>query len=131
MPLPTRQPSEEDAIRTTLNSHLEWPAIENQPINEFRTQYLATMSFPALFPYGTGDPTFPGRSRAVSITDGFKHLIKYGEIIKDNVKSWRFANHPRFPYWALNMKQRHQLLSQAKIYLQQNPADANLSIEEL
>ena len=131
MPLPTRQPSEEEAIRTTLNSHLEWPTIANQPINEFHTPYLATLSFPTLFPYGTGDPTFPGRSRPVTLTDGFKHLIKYGEITADNVKSWRFANHPRFPYWALNMKQRHQLLSQAKIYLQHNPADANLSIEEL
>ncbi len=44
---------------------------------------------------------------------------------------WRFASHPRFPYWALNMKQRHQLLSQAKIYLHQHPRDANLTLEDL
>lgn len=41
------------------------------------------------------------------------------------------ASHPRFPYWALNTKQRHQLLSQAKIYLSQNTTDANLTTEEL
>ena len=29
------------------------------------------------------------------------------------------------------MKQRHQLLSQAHIYLTQNPQDANLTTEEL
>lgn len=29
------------------------------------------------------------------------------------------------------MKQRHQLLSQAKMYLQNNPGDAQLSVEEL
>ncbi len=43
----------------------------------------------------------------------------------------RFASHPRYPYWALNMKQRHQLLSQAKIYLRHNLSDANLPTEEL
>ena len=134
LPLPTRQTTENDAIRAaviTANNPLEWPDISGQPINEFRTPYLATMPFPALFPYGTGDPTYPGRQRKISCRDGFKHLIKYGEATSDNLKFWRFASHPRFPYWALNMKQRHQLLSQAKIYLQQNPGDANLSVEEL
>ena len=29
------------------------------------------------------------------------------------------------------MKQRHQLLSQAKVYLSQNPQDANLTTEQL
>jgi hypothetical protein len=33
--------------------------------------------------------------------------------------------------WALNMKQRNQLLSQANVYLRQNPADANMTMEEL
>jgi len=46
-------------------------------------------------------------------------------------KHWRFANHPRFPYWALNMKQWHQLLSQSSVYLHHNPTDANLTVEEL
>lgn len=44
---------------------------------------------------------------------------------------WQFTTHPRFPYWALNMKQRHQLISQASVYLHQNPADANLSYDDL
>ena len=43
----------------------------------------------------------------------------------------RFASQPRLPYWALDMKQRDQLLSQSNVYLHQHPADANMTIEEL
>ncbi len=131
LPLPTSQTSEDDAIHSALNAPLEWPDATGQAINEFRTPYLATMSFPTLFPYGTGDTTYPGRQRQLSLTDGFKHLVRYGEVTADKLKSWRFASHPCFPYWALNMKQCHQLLSQAKIYLQHNPGDADLSVDDL
>lgn len=135
LPLPTRQVTEDEHIHSSLMSTgskpVDWPDIMTQPINEFQTPYLATMSFPTLFPYATGDPTYPGRERSVSLTDAFKHLIRYGEVTPDNTMCWRFASHPRFPYWALNMKQRHQLLSQSKIYFQQNPDDASLSVDEL
>ena len=89
------------------------------------------MAFPTLFPYGKGGPTKRTRLREVSLTDGFKHFIKYVHLSANGTITWRFASHPRFPYWALNMKQRHQLLSQARIYLTQNPEDANLTTEEL
>ena len=89
------------------------------------------MAFPTLFPYGKGDPTKRTRLHEVSLTEGFKHLIKYADLSTNGTFTWRFASHPRFPYWALNMKQRHQLLSQARIYLSQNPEDANLTTEEL
>ena len=56
--------------------------------------------------------------------------MKYAEFTNGKFE-WRFALHPCFPYWALNMKQRHQLLSQANIYLRQHPADANMTMEEL
>ena len=39
--------------------------------------------------------------------------------------------HPRFPYWALNMKQRHELLSQSKVYIQQHPCDASLTVQDM
>ena len=130
LPLPRKEPTEECTIRSIINGKdlIDWPDIAGHAINEFRTPGLATMTFPTLFPYGTGDPTNPGRQREVSLTDGFKHLIRYGEMTPFN---WRFANHPRFPYWALNMKLRHQLICQAKIYLHHNPGDANLTVEEL
>ena len=136
LPLPTKQATESEAIKATFSddsstSPIPWPEIGGQPINEFRTPFLATMSFPTLFPHAKGDPSNPGRPRSVSLTDSFKHLEKYGEISASNLPSWRFATHPRFPYWALNMKQRHQLLSQAKVYLQHHSEDARLSIEDL
>ena len=92
---------------------------------------MATCEFPTFFPYSKGDPTKRTRLRGVSLTDGFKHLIKYADLSTDGIFTWRFSSHPRFPYWALNMKQRHQLLSQACIYLTQNPEDANFTVEEL
>ena len=110
---------------------MDWPSNDGDPINEFRTEGLASMTFPTLFPYGKGDPTKRTRLREVSLTEGFKHLIKYAELSTNGTFTWRFASHPRFPYWALNMKQRHQLLSPARIYLTQNPEDANFTTEEL
>ena len=64
LPLPTKQSTDDMAIRNTILGDtldpLNWLDINNVPINEFHTPYLATMSFPTLFPYGTGDPTYPG-----------------------------------------------------------------------
>jgi hypothetical protein len=94
-------------------------------VNEFKTDGLAT-----LFPYGKDDPTNRARQHGITLTEAFKHL-KFAERLADGKFEWRFASHPWFPYWALNMKQRHQLLSQANVYLRQHPADANMTMEEL
>ena len=67
----------------------------------------------------------------ICLNHSFKHLLKYGDENSAGEQQWRFALHPRFPYWALNMKQRHQVLSQAKIYLRQNPGNVHISLEEL
>ena len=133
IPVPPRKAQEEDAVRSAVNEQdpLDWPAQIGDPINEFKTPGLASMAFPTLFPYGRADPTDKGRERDVSLTEGFKHLEKYADITPEGTFHWRFASHSRFSYWALNMKQRHQILSQANVYLQQNPGDANLTSEEL
>ena len=89
------------------------------------------MAFPTLFPFGKGDPTSRARQHGVTRTEAFKHLIKFAERMSDGKYRWMFASRPRFPYWALDMKQRHQLLSQANIYLRQHPTDANMTMEEL
>lgn len=131
LPIPRSTATEDDAIRATIvgDEEFDWPTIGNHPINEFRTPGLATQAFPTLFPYGTGDPTVPSRHRYVSFTDAFKHLIRFAEKI-DGTMHWRFASHPRFLYWALNMK-RHQLISQSTIYLQWHPSDAQLTVETM
>ena len=132
LPLPNRTATEDEAIRAVVSGSdpLEWPNIAEQPINEFRTAGLATQAFPTLFPYGTGDPTCPGRQRPVTFTEAFKHLIRYADNM-DGTFLWRFASHPRFPYWALNIKLRHQLISQTTVYLHQHPSDAHLTVEDL
>jgi hypothetical protein len=71
------------------------------------------MAFPTLFPYGKVDPTNRARQHGIMLTEEGKF-------------EWRFASHPRFPYWALNMKQEHQQLSQVNDYLRQHPADTNM-----
>ena len=87
--------TEEQAVRSTIagNDPLEWPPIESTPINEFYTEGLATMVFPTLFPYGKGDPTCNGRHHAVTLTETFKHLERYCDILPDGKFHWRFAAH--------------------------------------
>ncbi len=133
--IPMRQTQRKDgaAIQDAVNEVdlLDWLSTESNVVNEFKTDGFATMAFPTFFPYGKGDPTNKARQHGITLTEPFKHLIKFAEKLENGKFEWRFASHPRFPYWALNMKQRHQLLSQANIYLRQHPADANLTMEEL
>ena len=58
---------------------VNWPTIENQPLNEYTTPYLATMAFPTLFPDAKGDPTIPSLNRDVPFSKSVKHLLKFGE----------------------------------------------------
>ena len=88
------------------------------------------MAFPTLFPDGKGDPTNQELLRDVSLHERIKHLMKFGEFLNGKWV-YRFANHPRFSYWAWNMIQRRQILQQSTIFLKQNPNEAHSSIEEL
>ena len=109
IPVPHQEQTEMEAIYSIIQDHntlLQWPQLSKAPSNEFTTEGLATMAFPTLFPYGTGDPTTKDREQPVSLSESFKHLISFGER-RNNKFIWRFASHPRFMYWALNMKQRH------------------------
>ena len=63
---------------------LDWPSNNGEPINEFRTEGLASMAFPTLFPYGKGDPTKRTRLHEVSLAEGFKHVIKYADLSTNN-----------------------------------------------
>ena len=131
--VPQQQQTEVEAIRSIVqheNTTLPWPELSKTAVSEFTTEGLATMAFPTLFPFGTGDPTKKQRHYAVSLADAFKHLISFGEIINGKIV-WRFASHPRFMYWALSIKQRHQMLTQANVYMKQHPNDATLTLDQL
>lgn len=88
------------------------------------------MAFPTLFPDGQGDPTNLSVCRNESLKEKIKHLIKFGER-KEKNWIYRFAEHPRFSYWALNMLQRSQILQQTGIFLKQNPGEQHLTLEQL
>ena len=109
---------------------MQWPSVENEPLNEYQVSCLATMAFPILFPDGKGDPTNQVLLRDIPLQEQIKHLLKFAEII-DGKWVDRFANHPRFSYWAFNMIQRKQILQQSGIFLKQNPGEAHLTIDEL
>ena len=131
LPTNSNQQQEVDFIhRQVLQGQADWPTLENNPLNEYVTPFLATMAFPTLFPDGKGDPTNPAIIRNVTLSDKIKHLIKFAEQ-KNNGWMYRFANHPRFSYWALNMIHRKQILQQTGIFLKQNPGENHLSMEEL
>ena len=109
---------------------MPWPTVDNEPLNEYLTPFLATLAFPTLFPDGKGDPTNPSLHRDVPLAERVKHLLRFGENI-DGKWLYRFASHPRFAYWALNMIQRKRILQQTGIFLKQNPGEAHLTVEEL
>lgn len=107
---------------------MEWPDIGKEPINEFRTPSLATQAFPAFFPCDKGDRTNPGHQCDVSLTDGLKHLMKFGEIQSSSDLHWTFANHPLLGTKHQNYNTN---LCHRSTYLNHNPGDANLLVEEL
>ena len=99
---------ENDAIKTCLgNAKIKWPSISNDPLNEYTTPFLATMAFPALFPDSKGDPTNPSLLFEITFLSKVQRLIKFAENIEGKW-IYRFASHPRFSYWALNMIQRQR-----------------------
>ena len=110
--------------------------IGSHPIDEFTTQYLASLSFPTLFPDTRGDPTNSALKRDIANNDTeafakkIKHLIKFVET-KDGKYYYRFSAHPRFAYWAYNMLYRRRLLGQGNFYIKQTPSERLLSVEEL
>ncbi|CAB4043659.1 Hypothetical predicted protein, partial [Paramuricea clavata] len=79
---------------------------------------------------GKGDPTNQSILRNVPLQEIIKHLLKFAEFI-DGKWVYRFANHPRFSYWAFNMIHRKRILQQSGIFIKQNPGEAHLTIDEL
>ncbi|CAB3985569.1 Hypothetical predicted protein [Paramuricea clavata] len=85
IPMRQRQRKEGAAIQDAVNEvdPLNWPSTEGNLVNEFKTDGLATMAFPTLFPYGKGDPTNRARQHGITLTEGFKHLMKFAERLAD------------------------------------------------
>ena len=54
---------------------MNWPTIGSQPIDEFNTEGLAGMCFPALFLDGVGDPTITVRQRYITLANAGKKSL--------------------------------------------------------
>ena len=131
LPFSNNDHLESDAIKNSLDcSKVDWPSVDSQPFNEYTTGFLVTFAFPTLFPDGKGDPTNPCLQRDISFGNIIQYLLKYSEKI-DGKWVYRFASHPRFSYWALNMIQRKRALQQNSIFLKQNPDKSHLTFEQL
>lgn len=122
---------EKDAILSEIGTgKMNWPTIEDNPLNEYSISGLATLAFPSLFPDGKGDPTNLCLHRDVPFNERIKHLLKFPETINGKFY-FRFASHPRFSYWVLNMIQRKRTMQQTAVFFKQNPGEAHLTLEEL
>jgi hypothetical protein len=102
---------------------IAFPNVLRTPLNEYETEGLATICFPARFPRGSGDPTMlVNRVHEVKISSGFRHLLKL---------RIRNSCEPRFVNWAQNIVERRRTISQASFFLKKNPGVASMDLEDL
>jgi ATP-dependent DNA helicase PIF1 len=126
LPPPTRR--EDVSIRNTLDRvengerPIEWPQINNYPINEFQTPGYIACAFPTLYPTGYADLRAI-RIRDVKPAEYFKHLLQY--------KDGRFARHSRWKYFALNSQMRWRALQEGKVYVKQNLNDDQITVTDI
>ena len=69
-------------IDTALQVHLNWPEIQDAPIDEFRTAGSVACAFPKLFPIDDADFR-QGRMTKITDLDYFKHQIFF--LIEDSL----------------------------------------------
>ena len=102
---------------------IPWPTRQNILISEFTTQYIFTMAFPALFPFGTGDFHI-NRPRTVDyVSDWAEHLLWYDDE--------RFVYHQYFKFVFHNMIMRTKAFENCNFVVNQKLGDKHLSVSEL
>ena len=101
--------------------HMQYPAMSSTPIDEFNTPSFIPASFPCLFPYGK--PCVK-QERPIKLTPKafFTKLIRH--------KGGRFAKHPSFRFFALNMIQRWQAVTQGNVFVRKNEL-TNMTIADI
>jgi Helitron helicase-like domain at N-terminus len=123
-------PSEQDAITTAMtdsglasthHAPLPWPA-SGPALSEYTTDGLFTMAFPTLFPLGLADISLR-RDRKIELHEWAKHLMRYRDS--------RFATHPRFRFFALNLIFRHRSMQRGKYLFSRNISHHNMTVGQL
>lgn len=110
-----------------------WPEQSDEPVNEWKEQYLAAKCFPTLFAHvidgvPQGDPTDKARIRPVTQREQISYLLKVA-YKKDGRWIYPYAEHPRFAFWCLNMLHRHRACDLSEVLLNQNEEEYKLDIE--
>ena len=122
--------SELDAIRNGIrdlgldvtDQHpLPWP-LSGPALSEYTTNGLFTMAFPSLFPCGKADYASPRRAK-LELYEWVKHLMRYRDA--------RFAIHPRFRFFALNLIFRHRAMSRGKFLFTRNVGHRDMTVGQL
>ena len=90
-----------------------------------------TGAFPDKFTTGRGDVNDKVRIYDVSLKQASVHYIKLARVDDAGIISWPFGSDMRFCHYIQDMDERHRIQAQANIYLQKNPADANMTIADL
>ncbi|XP_012153208.2 uncharacterized protein LOC105664208 [Megachile rotundata] len=103
------------------NVHIQYPVMSSTPIDEFNTPNFIPAAFPTLFPYGKPCMKDPTRQR-LTPKSFFLKLLRY----KDN----RFAKHPSFRFFALNIIQRWESVAQGNVFIQRNDLQT-MSLDEI
>ena len=106
---------------SSIGSPLPWPAAGPPPL-EYSTEGLFLMAFPTLFPTGDGDFTNP-RHKKLDLYEWVKHLIQYRDS--------RFATHPHFCFFALNLIFRHRAMQCGRFLFSWSIGHRTMTIGEL
>lgn len=114
-----------------IKQYISLKNISETPINEYNVQGIYSLAFPTLFPFGLADPTDVSRLILIKEQEGIQHLIKYANLDSNGKLYYPFAKHSRFLFYAHDRIKRHTTLKQCKVYLKQNPKDANLTVQDI
>lgn len=87
------------------------PDLDVDPLNEVASGGLICKAFPVLFPYGGGDLHAPSLY-TITKHKYFKYFMQYCD--------GRFANDPRFPYYAYNSVARWDAINCGNVYVRMN-----------
>ncbi|CAB1106966.1 unnamed protein product [Ectocarpus sp. CCAP 1310/34] len=101
------------------------------PLPEHQTPFLATKCFPCLFPRGAADPTSGARRRGVDFVDHVTHLLKFVDAVEEERYHYRFVSHRLFAYWCMDTKVRSQARTQCRMFMNNNPHIAQMSVDEV
>ena len=117
----------------TGTSILKWPTQGDLPIDEYKTDYLLTKSFPTLFPFGNGDFTNKTkRVSSVSLHEAMQHYQTYARRSKEDTHwEYPFSMKHRFMFYLHDMDERHRSQANASVYIKKCPQDSNMSVAQL